>query len=125
MPSHSQTLARLDLLVAEARDLCRRAQDVGGAEGWRGSLGQDEAIPLAFRTVLGRQVLDWMHRAEAAVRTVKPGGDTLCGERARELRRLIDTANVAVLKRSNGHEAWNMFWRSTREIQFTGTPPER
>lgn len=125
MPSHSQTLARLDLLVAEARDLCRRAEDVRLDEGRRGALGQDETIPLAFRTVLGREVLNWMHRAEAAVRTVKPGGDTLCGERARELRRLIDTANVAVLKRSNGGEAWNRFWRSTREISFTGTPAER
>ncbi len=125
MPSHSQTLARLDRLVAEARDLCRRAQDVGVDEARRGTLGEDEVIPLAFRTVLGRQVLDWMHRAEATVRTVKAGGDTLCGERARELRRLIDTANVAVLKRSNGHEAWNTFWRSTRDIQVSGSPAER
>jgi hypothetical protein len=117
MPTHHQTLARLDLLVSEAHDLCARAQEVRPDE-------PDAAIPLAFRTVLGRQVRDWMIRAEKMVRTVKPGGDTLCGQRASEVRRLIDAANVAILKRSDDGKSWNEFRRSAREIRFVIPPAE-
>jgi hypothetical protein len=117
MPTHHQTLARLDLLVAEARDLCSRAQDVRPGV-------PDAAIPLAFRTVLGRQVRDWMLRAERMVRTVKPDGDTLCGQRASEVRRLVDAANVAMMKRSDSGESWNAFQRSAREIKPAVPPAE-
>ena len=115
MPVHQQTLARLDLLVAEARDLCARARDVRPAD----PLDPDAVIPIAFQTVLGRQVRDWMHRAEMMVRTVKRDGDTLCGDRANELRRLIDAANVAILKRSDSRESWNAFYRTARESRFS------
>jgi hypothetical protein len=58
-----------------------------------------------------------MERAESMVRTVKPGADRLCGQRAIELRRLIDTANVAMLKPSEGREGWHAFYRATRDTR--------
>jgi len=116
MPNHHQTLARLDLLVSEACDLCDRASAArGGAAS-----DPEAAVPFAFQTVLGREVRKWLHRAEAGIRTVKPDADKQCGQRAVELRRLVDNANVAVLKRSESGEAWNAFYRSTRDIRSSG-----
>jgi hypothetical protein len=104
MPTHHQTLARLDLLVSEACDLCNRAEDVQPGN-------PEAAVPVAFQTVLGREVRDWMHRADNMVRTVKPDGDRVCGQRASELRRLIDTANVAMMKRPESRQSWVSFYR--------------
>jgi len=117
MSGHNQLLARLDLLISEASDLCDRAEAVDDAR--TGALGPEAMIPFAFRTVLHRRVLDWMHRSESVVREVKSAGDTICGERASELRGLIDTANVATMKRSDSGDSWNAFYRSTRRIQFS------
>src|SRR5437016_2881384 len=104
MPGHHRTLAQLDVLVSEARELCARAQGARLADERRAALDPGAVIHYAFQTVLVRQVRDWMHRAEKTVRTVKGSGDTICGERANELRRLVDTANVAMLKRSDSRE---------------------
>ena len=117
-------LARLDRLVAEASDLCAQARRVGLDEARGTTLDAGEDVAVAFQTVLGKRVRDWIQRAEATVRTVQPSADTLCGGRARELRQLIDSANVAMMRRSAGRESWNAFYRSTRELQPTGTASE-
>ena len=109
--AHERLLGRLDGLVAEARELCARASDAGPDDA------PDAAIAAAFQTTLARQTRDWMHRAEAAVRTVRPGADTICGARASELRCLIDNANVAMLRPSDGHASWRAFYRATEEIR--------
>jgi hypothetical protein len=47
-----------------------------------------------------------------------PSGDTLCGAWEIELRRLIDHANVALMRQP----AWKGFYRSVRQAQFSVTP---
>jgi hypothetical protein len=73
--AHVQQLARLDRPVAEARERCERAEDIYPND-------PAEAIAGAFQTVLAQPARDWMHRADAVVRTVKSGRDTICGARA-------------------------------------------
>jgi hypothetical protein len=118
--AHHRLLSRLDLLVDEARALCAQAEDVPPND----ARGSDPAIAFAFQTVLGQQTRDWMRRAERTVKTVRPSGDTLCGARAHELRKLIDSANVAMMRPAESRECWSEFYRSTREIQFTMSPSE-
>jgi hypothetical protein len=103
--AHERLLARLDRSVGEAWDLCERARELYPDD-------PDGAIVVAFQTMLQRPARDWMHRAEAVVRTVRPGCETICGARAKELRVLIDTANVALLKPAESREAWQGFYRS-------------
>lgn len=112
MANHHQTLTRLDHLLGEARDLCSRAGEFRPADA-------DAAVPVAFQTTLGRQVRDWMSRAETMVRTVKPDSDKLCGRRASELRRLIDVANVAMMKRSESGQSWHSFYQLARSLPRT------
>jgi hypothetical protein len=112
--AHDRLLARLDRSVAEARELCERAED----------LYPDGTIAGAFQTVLARQTRDWMHRADAVARSVRPGGDTICGARAQELRILIDNANVAIMRPAESHEAWTGFYRLVRQAQFSVAPPD-
>jgi hypothetical protein len=100
--AHDRLLARLDRSIAEARELCDRAQD----------LCPDGVIADAFQTVLTRPAHDWLRRAEAIVETVRTGSDTVCGARAMELRVLIDNANIAMMRVPNGCEAWRNFHRS-------------
>jgi hypothetical protein len=98
--------------MVEARELCERAED----------LCPDAAIAGAFQTALARPTRDWTRRAEAVAKTVSPRGDTVCGARAKELRRLIDTVNVALMRPNESRERWREFYHSTREIQVTGAP---
>jgi len=58
-----------------------------------------------------------MERAETVVERVRPSGDTICGARAKELRVLIDSANVAMMTLANGREAWSGFYRSVLDAQ--------
>jgi hypothetical protein len=117
--AHDRLLANLDRLLAEARDLCAQAHDASPEQT------RDGAVAHAFQTVLVRPARDWMQRAETAVKTVRPSGDTLCGARAKELRNLIDSANVAMMRPAESRERWNEFYRAARKIQFTATPAER
>jgi hypothetical protein len=103
--AHDRLLARLNHSVAEARELCERAEDLYPDD-------PEAAIADAFQTVLARPAWDWLHRAEAVVDTVRTGGDTICGARAMELRVLIDNANIAMMRVPNGREAWRNFHRS-------------
>jgi hypothetical protein len=105
--AHSRLLGRLDQLVAEASMLCRRAEQ----------LHPEGSIADAFLTELARPTRDWMERAETVVATVRPIGDTICGARARELRVLIDHANVAMMRVANGREAWRGFHRAVLDAQ--------
>lgn len=98
--AHDRLLGRLDRLVAEARDLCMRAEQLEGS------------VADALQTVLARPTLDWMERAETVVATVRPGGATICGARAKELAVLVDSANVAIMRVPSGSEAWRGFYRS-------------
>jgi hypothetical protein len=111
--AHDRLLCRLNRAVEEAWELCERAQDLDpqASEG---------AIADAFQTVLARPTREWMHRAEAVVNTVRPGGDTICGARATELRVLIDRANVAMMRPANGREAWRGFYRSVLDAHDRG-----
>jgi hypothetical protein len=104
--AHDQLLASLDRLVAEARRLCKLAEEFGSNDDSEG------AIADAFQTVLARPTREWMERAETVVGGVRPSSDTICGARAKELRVLVDTANVAVMRRPSGHDAWRGFYRS-------------
>jgi len=108
--AHDRLLARLDRSVAEARELCERAEDLYPDN-------PDGAIADAFQTVLARPARDWLRRAEAVVKTVRPGADTICGARAEELRGLIDSANVAMMRLPTGREAWRRFYRSVLDAQ--------
>jgi hypothetical protein len=110
MATHHQTLARLDLLISEARELCDRAENARTGE-------PEAAVSVAFQTVLGRQVRDWMFRAEKMVRTVKPDGDRLCGQRASQLRSLIDISNVAMLRPSESRQSWAGFYHLARQSE--------
>lgn len=116
MPNHHQTLARLNELVGEAHELCARAENLRP----EGTVAVGVAVPIAFQTVLGRQISDWMNRAETTVRTVKPDGDKLCGRRAGELRCLIDAANVAIMMRHKSGEPWISFHRLVRSVPLPG-----
>jgi hypothetical protein len=103
--AHERLLARLDRSMAEARELCDRAEE----------LDPEGEFSDAFETVLARPTRVWMNRAEALVRTVHPAGDTICGARAKELRKLVDSASVAMLRR----ESWRGFYRQAQAL----TPP--
>lgn len=105
--AHDRLLGRLDGLVAEAHDLCTRAEE----------LCPDGGVAVAFQTVLARPTHDWMERAGTVVESVRPGGDTICGARAKELRLLIDSANVAIMRAPSGREAWRGFYRSVLDAQ--------
>lgn len=113
--AHERLLARLDRSIAEARDLCERAEDLCPDQPERGIAG-------AFQTVLARPARDWMHRAAAVVTTVRTDGDTICGARARVLRQLIDGANVAMLRSGVSDDAWHAFYRSVRQSRFSDRP---
>jgi hypothetical protein len=104
--------------MAEALELCERAEDLYPDD-------PDGAIAGVFQTVLARPTRDWIRRAEALVRTVRSGTDTVCGARASELRRLIDNANVAMMRHSESREAWTAFYRFVRQAQFSVTTSER
>ena len=93
--------------MAEARELCDRAEE----------LYPDGVISDAFETLLARPTRVWMNRAEALVRTVRPAGDTVCGARAKEIRQLVDSASVAMLRR----ESWRGFYRQIQSL----APPSR
>ena len=116
--AHDRLLARVDRAMAEALELCERADDLYPDD-------PDGAIAAAFQTVLARPTRDWMRRAEELVRTVRPGSDTVCGARASELRRLIDNANVATLKPAESREAWMGFYRFVRQARIVATSSER
>jgi hypothetical protein len=105
--AHDRLLARLDRSMAEALELCERAEDLYPDD-------PEGAIAGAFRTALARPARDWMRRAEALVRTVRPGSDTICGARASELRKLIDCATVAILKPAGSRQAWTEFYRTVQ-----------
>jgi hypothetical protein len=111
--AHERLLARLDRAVAEAWELCERAQDLYPQE-------PEGEIADAFQTVLARPARDWMHRAETVVRAVRTGSDTICGARASELRVLIDQANVALMRPANSRAAWQGFYRSVLNAQDRG-----
>jgi hypothetical protein len=111
--AHDSLLARLDRAVAEAWELCKQAQDLRPQD-------PEGAIADAFVTVLARPARDWMHRAEVVVGTVRPGGDTICGARAKQLRVLIDHANVAMMRPATGPDAWRGFYRSALNAQDRG-----
>lgn len=115
--AHDRLLARLDRSVDEARELCERAQELcpGAA---------DDAIAGVFQTVLARPAQDWLQRAEVVVRTVRPGSDTVCGARAKELRVLVDHANIAMLRPAAGREAWRGFYRSVLTFRRYQTPDQ-
>jgi hypothetical protein len=100
--AHERLLARLDRSLAEARELCERAEE----------LYPEGVISDAFETVLARPTRQWMNRAEALARTVHPAGDTICGARAKELRQLVDIASVAMLRR----ESWRGFYRQAQSL---------
>jgi hypothetical protein len=114
--AHEQRLARLDRLLAEAGDLRRRAEELCPDDQDGG------AIAVAFQTVLARSARNWMDRAEVVVRTVRPGSETVRGARTAELRQLINIANVAMIRPAESRECWREFYRSTREMWFTGAP---
>ena len=116
--AHERLLGRLDRSMAEARELCERAEEMYPED-------RDRAIANAFQTVLARPTRDWMRRAEAVVKTVRPNGDTICGARANELRQLIDTANVAMMRPAESRECWREFYRSTRETPANSALPGR
>ena len=103
---HDRLLNRLDRLVAEARDLCTRAEELC-----------PNGVADAFQVVLARPTQDWMERAETVVASVRPNGDTVCGARAKELRALVHSANVAMMTLANGREAWRGFYRSVLDAQ--------
>ena len=103
--AHDRLLARLDRSMAEALELCERAEQLYPDD-------PDGAVADAFQTVLARPARDWLRRAEILVEIVRPGSDTICGARARELRKLIDNANVAVMRPATSGEAWREFYRS-------------
>jgi len=44
---------------------------------------------------------------EMTVKDQSGDGDTLCGARAKELRNLIDSANVAMMRPPESRECWN------------------
>ncbi len=120
--AHDRLLGKLDQLMAEAHDLCIKAEAIC-PDDHSGS-----GVADAFRTVLARPTQDWMGRAEIVVESVRPGGDTICGARAKQLRVLIDSANVAMMRLPNGREAWRGFYRSvldTREQESQGTVRRR
>jgi hypothetical protein len=106
--AHDRLLGKLDRLIAEARDLCMRAEE----------LCQDGSVAEAFQTVLARPTRDWMDRAETVVATVRSSNDTICGARAKELGALVDSANVAMMRQPPGREAWRSFSRSVTALQI-------
>jgi len=104
--AHDRLLARLDRSLAEARDLCDRAEQ----------LYPEGEFSDAFETVLARPTRVWMSRAEALMRTVRPASDTICGARAKELRQLVDSASVAMLRPAESHESWRGFYRQAQSL---------
>jgi hypothetical protein len=104
--AHERLLARLDRALAEAQELCERAEE----------LYPEGLIAEAFETVLSRPTRVWMNRAEALVRTVRPGSDTICGVRAKELRQLVDSASVAMLRPGERRESWRGFYRQVHSL---------
>jgi hypothetical protein len=108
--AHDRLLARLDRSVADARELCERADD----------LDADGAVTGTFQSVLAHQLWGWLRRAEAVVETVRPGGDTICGARAMELQLLIENANAAMMRVPNGPDAWAKFYQSVLDCPDRG-----
>lgn len=110
MTRHQRTLARLDRMVAEAEGLCVKAFDRADAA----SVVPDAVVSISFRTVLDRPMRGWITEAEAALKSASTERHPICGQRADELRRLVDTANAAILARSDRGDFWNAFYRLAR-----------
>lgn len=112
MPTTDQTLDHLRRLLAEAHGLCGRAQTpILGGEG------SDDDVSFTFRGPLSKAIRKWLERAEAAVRGAQTRGDFMGGasnvDLLVQLRCLIDTANVAILRGTRSRHAWSEFCSAT------------
>jgi hypothetical protein len=110
----------LDGLLTEASELCARAERVGRETDRLNEAGPEAAVPVAFEGTLAREIRGWLRRAEDTVVSVKTDGDASGREGSNELRRLIDCANVAVLKRSAAPAAWVLFYQTSHQISRAG-----
>jgi hypothetical protein len=127
MPTDQQTATNLRRLLSEAHALCRRAEELRLSEAETvalqrryGAITAGAKVSFAFQGSLQRPIHDWLQRAELATRSVTRGdlaADAHVESLANQLRHLVDTANVAVLRPSRSHQAWAAFYSANEQAE--------
>jgi len=120
-------------LLSEARDLSRRAQASNleavqqiAIQRLYGEVTARTRVAFAFQGVLAREIRNWIRRAESAVRAAIEGdsaGSTPNADLLAQLRYLIDSANVAILRSSSSHHARSVFCSTADRTEQSAPKP--
>jgi hypothetical protein len=119
VPTEHQIVADLHQLMSEASRLTRRARELDLAEAEQvairriyGQVTASTKASFACQSILAREIRDWLRRAGLAARTMTKNGDVAATQSApllNQLRGLIDSANVAIMRGFKSHHAWSDF----------------
>ena len=102
MPAGHQTMMAVRRLLSEAAGICTRAREAS-LDG-HGQVTGAAKIVLAFQYALRKDILIWLQHAEEAAKSATGRGgiatSPTCLELLKQSRLLIDSANVALSRRS-------------------------
>jgi hypothetical protein len=115
-PTEHQILANFRQLIAEASHVARRARELDLAEAEQvaiqrsyGQITASTKASFACQSILAREIRDWLRRAELAARINGEVASTQSTHLLSQLRSLIDSANVAMMRGFKSHHAWSNF----------------
>lgn len=119
MPTERRASANPQQLLLQAGRLSKHARELDPTPSQRlaierlyGRVTACTAVSFAFQSILASEVRDWLHRADTVARALAAHGRTLSSSDAAllsQMRRLIDSANVAVMRGVASHNAWSDF----------------
>jgi hypothetical protein len=106
-------------LALEAGHLSKRAKEMDPTASERlaiqrlyGRVTACTRVSFAFQSVLASEVRDWLRRTEMVAKAMAGRGHPISSRDADllgQMRRLIDSANVAVMRGLTSHDAWPDF----------------
>jgi hypothetical protein len=115
-PTEHQIFANLRQLMAEASHVARRARELDLAEAEQvaiqriyGQINASTKASFACQSILAREIRAWLRRAELAARINGNIASTQNTHLLMQLRGLIDSANVAIMRGFKSHHAWSDF----------------
>jgi hypothetical protein len=118
-PTGRQGFTNPQQLVLQACHLSKRARELDPTEPERvaiqrlyGRVTACTKVSFAFQGILATEIRDWLRRAEMATRSITARGHDVGPKDAAllgQMRRLIDSANVAVMRGFASHDAWSDF----------------
>jgi hypothetical protein len=119
MPTGRQAFTNPQQLALQAGHLSKRARELDPTESERlaiqrlyGRVTACTTVSFAFQSILANEVRDWLRHAEMAVRAITARGHSVGSKDAAllgQMRRLIDSANVAVMRGFTSNDAWPNF----------------